>query len=422
MSALKGLSELNRLEVRYQQLTVGQLRWYERALYFEYDETFLTKGLWLSPFNLPLKSETFKHEDLSFGPLFGLFEDSLPDGWGRLLMSRHFKQRGLSLRGSTPLAPLAYLGDKTMGALTYHPPRGEERGTEELRLAPLARHAQEVISGEVSEVLPELRRAGGSPGGARPKVLVGVLREGCEGLPLISGEGGLPLSHAPWLVKFRGPEDDRDAAAVELSYMTLARRAGLEVPQVRAFEAEGELYFGVERFDRRLSEGGWRRVHLHTLGGLLQADFRVPSCDYEDLLKVTRALTHNDLAALEQALRLMLFNWLSHNRDDHVKNVSFLMGDEGQWRLAPAYDLTWSAGPSGEHSMTISGEGRAPKLAHVFKLCEAFKVSQKRAQELITEVSEALSHWSMVSAEWGVTSETQARVQAVMNQVWRDRA
>ena len=119
MSALKALSEVRRLEVRFEELTVGLLRWHERALYFSYDEDFLARGMWLSPFHLPLKQGLMKHQDLSFGPLFGLFEDSLPDGWGRLLMSRHFQQQGLNLRATTPLAPLAYLGDKTMGALSY---------------------------------------------------------------------------------------------------------------------------------------------------------------------------------------------------------------------------------------------------------------------------------------------------------------
>ena len=137
MSALKALSEVKRLEVRFGDITVGSLRWHERALYFSYDDHFLEQGLWLSPFHLPLKAGLVKHQDLSFGPLFGLFDDSLPDGWGRLLMSRYFQHQGLNLRASTPLAPLAYLGDKTMGALSYHPPRGESetrRGAKGLML------------------------------------------------------------------------------------------------------------------------------------------------------------------------------------------------------------------------------------------------------------------------------------------------
>jgi serine/threonine-protein kinase HipA len=410
VSALKALSEVRRLEVRFEELTVGLLRWHERALYFSYDEDFLARGLWLSPFHLPLKQGLMKHQDLSFGPLFGLFEDSLPDGWGRLLMSRHFQQQGLNLRATTPLAPLAYLGDKTMGALSYHPPRGDAEAQEALELSSLARHAQEVLSGAVTEVLPELQRAGGSPGGARPKVLVGVRREGSEGPELISGEGALPASHSPWLVKFRGLEDDQDAPRVELAYMELARLAGLDVPQTRAFEAEGELFFGVERFDRRWDGERWRRAHVHTLGGLLQADFRVPSSDYEDLFKVTRALTRNNTEALYQALRLMAFNWLSHNRDDHVKNVSFLMEPTGEWRLAPVYDLTWSAGPGGEHSMTIAGEGRAPQRSHLLMLCERFDLHARRCEQVIEEVATAVAQWERVAASFDVSAATRSRV------------
>jgi serine/threonine-protein kinase HipA len=192
--------------------------------------------------------------------------------------------------------------------------------------------------------------------------------------------------------------------------MELARLAGLEVPQTRAFEAEEALYFGVERFDRWWDGEAWRRAHVHTLGGLLHADFRVPSCDYEDLFKVTRALTRHDQEALYQVLRLMAFNWLSHNRDDHVKNVSFKMERTGEWRLAPVYDLTWSAGPGGEHSMTIAGEGRAPQRAHLFTLCERFDLDRRRCELVIDEVASAISQWEVVARSFDVSATTRSLV------------
>lgn len=421
MSDLSTLNELKRLEVRMGDVKVGQLRWHERTLYFSYTEGFFKRDLWLSPFQLPLRSELFEHRDLRFGPLFGLFDDSLPDGWGRLLISRHFRSRGLELRGASPLALLAYLGDRTMGALSYHPPRMDGAQGEAIELALLARHSQELLSGAVEDVLPALRRAGGSPGGARPKILVGVRQDGTEGPALISGEGRLPSTHAPWLIKFRGADDDADAPRVELAYMELARSAGLRVPATRAFEAEGSIYFGVERFDRVWGEGEWRRVHIHTLGGLIHADFRVPSCDYADLLKVTRALTRGDQEALYQAFRIMVFNWLTHNRDDHVKNISFMMSEEGEWSLAPVYDLTWSSGLSGEHSMTIAGEGRAPKASHALKLCRDFDLDEERCLRVIDEVGEAVARWGEVSSSFSVSARGRARIQRELNRLWGDR-
>ncbi|MEK7744196.1 MAG: HipA N-terminal domain-containing protein, partial [Elusimicrobiota bacterium] len=143
--------------------------------YFEYAPEFLATGLNLSPFRLPFEGGLFEHADHAFGPLPGLFDDSLPDGWGLLLMDRHFRSLGLDPGGVGPLERLSWLGTRTMGALTYHPP--SERPAVDagiFDLHALARQSQEILAGDAVEVLPRLLRAGGSPGGARPKVLVGV--------------------------------------------------------------------------------------------------------------------------------------------------------------------------------------------------------------------------------------------------------
>lgn len=186
---------------------------------FEYDPDFLRDPLWLSPFKLPPQSGLIPHHDLAFGPLFGLFDDSLPDGWGLLLMERFFAQRSSPLAEVSVLDRLAYLGQRTMGALTYHPPTEPSAvDPRTLDLLAMAEASRQVLKGSASEVLPLLLRVGGSPGGARPKVLVGV-----RGDSLISGEDNLPTGYAAWLIKFRAPKAALDSGAQEFAYASMAR-------------------------------------------------------------------------------------------------------------------------------------------------------------------------------------------------------
>jgi serine/threonine-protein kinase HipA len=394
---------LKRLEVRLrrapsEERVVGHLAEADRRTYFEYDADFLRDPLWLSPFKLKPEPGLLEHRDRDFGPLFGLFDDSLPDGWGLLLMDRFFEQQGMALPEVSALDRLAFLGTRTMGALTYHPPtHPEETEPRLLDLHEMARSAARVIRGTAEEVLPRLVRAGGSPGGARPKVLVGV-----RGDELLSGEEDLPEGFTHWMVKFNAPEDPPDAGAIELAYARMARRAGIDMPPTRLFEtSEGERFFGVERFDR----AGNRRFHVHTFGNLIHANFRIPSCDYRQLLDVTRILTRNHQDVL-QCYRRMVFNVLAHNRDDHVKNFAFRMNEGGEWRLAPAYDLMFSHGPGGEHSTTVAGEGRAPGREHLLRLAEPAGIAEEDAESILGEVVEAVGGWWDEAGVVGVGEES----------------
>jgi len=367
---------------------VGTL--YERTnrIYFQYDEGWLKTGLNLSPFRLPFDGNLFEHGDRAFGPLPGLFDDALPDGWGLLLMDRHFRRSGLDPATLSPLDRLRWLGMSTMGALTFHPPdESEEEAPGPFDLDELARQAQNLLSGRSSIVLPQLLRAGGSPGGARPKVLVGF--NAAEDM-IRSGESELPDGYAHWLVKFPAQGAHAEDGAAEYAYSLMAKAAGLEVPATRLFEtAGGGRFFGARRFDRNHN----RRFHMHTFGNLIQVNFRIPSCDYADLLKATAVLTRNHQEVLK-AFRRMVFNVFAHNRDDHAKNFAFLQDEAtGMWSLAPAYDLTFSAGPGGEHSMTLAGEGRAPGAAQILKLGAAAGVNRPEAERIMEEVRDAVAHW-----------------------------
>jgi serine/threonine-protein kinase HipA len=409
---------LKKLEVRLtrepgQERVVGQLaetgpRSAGGRVVFEYDPELLRDPLWLSPFKLPPQPGLIEHRDYDFGPIFGLFDDSLPDGWGLLLMDRFFQQRGSALAEVSVLDRLAYLGTTTMGALTYHPPADPgDQQAQLLDLHEMARASQKVLQGTAGEVLPLLLRAGGSPGGARPKVLIGVLGEA-----ILSGENDLPPGYTHWIVKLSSRQDAPDAGPAELAYSLMARDAGIAMPPARLFETkQGERFFGVERFDRR----GNHRYHVHTFGNLIHANFRIPSCDYRQLLEVTRILTRNHRDVLE-CYRRMVFNVLTHNRDDHVKNFAFRLSDEGAWELAPAYDLVFSPGPGGEHTMTVAGEGRAPARSHLLQLAEPAGIASREAESMLDGVAAAASRWRSHARQAGVGAKTTKEIEKAIAQ------
>lgn len=377
-------------------MTVGRLAEQNRRIYFEYDAAFLDVGIELSPFKFHTQPGLIEHTDHVFGPLPGVFDDSLPDGWGLLLMDRHFRRQGIDPATLSPLDRLVYLGTRTMGALTYHPPLNDasEHNDQLINLYDLGRNAQEVFEGDAVEVLPELMRAGGSPGGARPKVLVGI-----QGDRIIAGEDDLPddflaAGGQHWIVKFAAKADARDAGPVEYAYALMARAAGLDMPTTRLFQVKHGRnvcrYFGVQRFDRA---DGNHRVHMHTFANLIHANYRIPSTDYADLFKVTKALTRNHADQL-RLFRQMVFNIATHNRDDHAKNFAFTLDDQtGEWSLAPAYDLTHSPGPGGEHSTTILGEGRQPAREHCLKLADQFGLKPRETTPIIDQINAATTRW-----------------------------
>lgn len=378
---------------------VGQLAESDGRIFFEYDRSFIERGIELSPFFLPLRTGLLEHTDRSFGPLWGVFDDSLPDGWGLLLMDRYFRKKGLSLRTLSPLDRLAFLGMRTMGALTYHPPTEREEGTDRLLdLRELAEQSLKILNGEESNILPRLLAAGGSPGGARPKVLIGY---DPRKKVVLSGESPLPDGYEHWLVKFKAKEDPADSAAIEYAYALMAKTAGITLPKTRLFSGGGtERYFGSRRFDRDAEN---RRYHLHTFGNLVHADFRIPSVDYTELLRVTVLMTR-DQSAVREMFRRMVFNVLAHNRDDHVKNFSFMLDlEQPGWRVSPAYDLTFAEGPGGEHSMSVDGNGKDPGAPDIFRVAEKSGIGKAVAHRIVDEVAAAVGHWTRFADEAGVS-------------------
>ena len=378
-------------------IPVGRLAINNRQIYFQYHDSFIEQNLNISPFHLPLKSGVFSFEYNLFEGIPGVFNDSLPDGWGRLLFDRFARSSGILPSNITPLDRLTHVGLSGLGALVYEPDHSTNENSENINLDKLAKQTQEVLDGASDEVLQDLLALNGSSAGARPKALIGLNSDYTN---IIHGAHDLPESYAPWIVKFSNAQDGTDAGAIEYVYALMAKKAGILMPDVHLFEAKkGAGYFAVKRFDRN----GKERFHMHTACGLLHSDFRVPSLDYEDLIALTSALT-KDAREIEKLYQLAAFNVLAHNRDDHSKNFSFLMNQKGEWKLSPAYDLTFSSGPRGEQSTMVMGEGRNPSLDHLTKLGHEAKLSKARIAEIIDQTQTALSSWKTLASEYGVSA------------------
>lgn len=389
-------------------LPVGRLAMRDRKIYFEYDASFIASGIAISPLRLPLQSGVTSFDYHLFEGLPGVFNDSLPDGWGRLLFDRFARSKGILPSDITPLDRLAHVGMSALGALVYEPDHSDDNSNAPINLDALACQSRDVLEGEADDVLAELIALNGSSGGARPKALIGV-DDNFENI--VHGVSDLPEGYQPWMVKFPNSQDGLDAGAIEYVYALMAMEAGIFMPQVHLFAAQhGAGFFAIKRFDRI----GRKRLHMHTACGLLHSDYRTPSLDYEDLIALTSSLTR-DVREVEKMYQLAVFNVLAHNRDDHSKNFSFLMDEKGGWQLSPAYDLTFSSGPRGEQSTMVMGEGRNPGQNHLRKLGQEAKLGNARIEEIINQTQSALSKWEELASQYGVSAAAITLIRSKIN-------
>jgi serine/threonine-protein kinase HipA len=396
------------MELAGARRTVGRLVLQRGRILFEYDPDFVAGGRSISPLKLPLERRIFPGELDSFDGLHGVFNDSLPDGWGRLILDRKLSTFGVMPAALSPLDRLAYVGSRGLGALRYRPEHIPERTRAAIDLDRLAEQIREVLDGDAAEVLDRLVDLGGSSGGARPKVLVGCNRSRGR---LLAGVDALPAGYSHWLVKFRSSVDPPDIGAIEYAYSEMARAAGVDMAPTHLFPARsGPGYFGTQRFDR----DGDRRVHVHTVCGLLHADHRLPSIDYATLLKATRLVTRNQVE-VDRMFRRMVFNVLAHNRDDHTKNHAFLLDADGEWRCTPAYDVTFSSGPGGEHALALGGEGRRPGVEHIAEVARSTGVDDKIVQACVEQARAAVESWPRLASAAGVSRASAALIDARLN-------
>lgn len=312
---------------------------------FEYAASWLLNGFSISPFELPLRKGVFIAKPAPFGGGFGVFDDSLPDGWGQLVLDRYLQKHGVNPRELTLLDRLALVGSNGRGALEYRPDMSVMQNDDYIDFERLAIEAEHILQSDDYDGsgIDEFQQRGGSPGGARPKVFVSF--EGRE-----------------WLVKFRARGDSISVGSDEYKFSLLAKHCGIEMPETRLMENK---YFATQRFDR--TESG--KLHVVSVAGLIGADYRLPSIDYAHIFQVCGILTHST-AELWKVYRLMVLNFLIGNRDDHAKNFSFLYRD-GAWHFAPAFDILSSYGMNGFHTTSINDSIEPAKDDVIAVACKA---------------------------------------------------
>lgn len=347
----------------------------------------------------------------AFDGLQGFLADSLPEGWGRRLMRRRLEKLGVDLASLSPLDQLALVGRHGRGALVYEPATTPAEDVATLDLDALAAEAAAILAGEEGTLADTLADLAGGSGGARPKVHVGFNAEGQVSV----GEGELPEGFIPWLVKFRAPNDPDDIGPIEEAYAQMAEAAGLAMSEHRLIPAhQGPGYFATRRFDR--TDGGGR-LHMVSLAGAVEAPPEPGIVSYDTFLRATQAITRRK-PDVEAAFRRMVFNILASNRDDHTRQQAYLMDAGGDWRLSPAYDLTYAPGPGGEHYLDIEGEGRSPTRGHVLRLGARHSLDAKAVAAMVEEVRAAVARWPAFGDAAGVTKASAKEIATAHARVW----
>ena len=360
------MMKIDRLTVKFHDLVVGLLSLTpdNKLCAFEYDKAWLADGFSISPLELPLKTGLFIARATPFYGNFGVFEDSLPDGYGRYLLHKVLMKEGIDDRNLSSLERLSLVGNSGMGALTYEPETILYKQNESMNFDLLQEKALEVLKEQQDTDAGLLLYNSGNSGGCRPKAV-------------FSDDEG------HWLIKFRHTYDPIDMGKQEYHYNEVAKKCGIDVPD---FQLTNGKYFTTRRFD--ISPQG-ERIHTVTAGGLLCVSLSNLVLDYSNLLALTGYLTQN-AKDVEEMYRRMIFNYLTDNKDDHCKNFSFYVkrnhAGKWQWHLAPAYDLTLcTEGYNGEHATSVNGTGH-PTLKDFIAIGTKIKMPENRCMEIFDEV------------------------------------
>lgn len=379
------MNEINKCSVKYNNKLVGTLALTkENKAAFSYDDEWLLSGFSLNPLSLPLENKVFIPNLDPFQGVFGVFNDSMPDGWGQLLVDRWLRKKNIDPFSLNAIQRFSIIGSNGMGALTFEPSYELSKTDDIIDYDKIAQECTKVLESEYSENLDELFRLGGSSGGARPKILT-----------TYEGED--------WIIKFPSSNDDKNIGEIEYRYAQCAKSCGVEMSDVKLFESkECSGYFGTKRFDRITSPEGIQRVHMVSVSGLLETSHRIPNLDYTILMKLTQILTDEYNEVLKM-YRLMCFNVFAHNRDDHSKNFTFLFDERNmKWKLSPAYDLTYSNSLGGEHATCVDGNGKNPGIKDLLAVAKQAGIKESWAYETAIEIrdivneqlSDILNHYS----------------------------
>ena len=404
---------------------------------FEYADAWVRDGADLSPVHLPRRPGTFVFPQLARDTYHGLpamLADALPDRFGNALVNRWMADQGVPAAAITPLDRLAYAADRSMGALVFRPPTGpDDDEPSVVALADLVRAARAQVGGSLDDVgaraaLGGLIRVGTSAGGARAKAVIAFNPETAQ---IRSGQLDAPAGFEHWLVKLDGVTDPsrEDASAsgsdpfggggsaafgrIEYAYHRMAAAAGVTMSRCMLLPEGPRTHFLTRRFDRA-PDGA--RVHMQSLCAMAHLDFNMARVhSYGSYLETVRALGL-DVDALGQAFRRVAFNVFAMNRDDHTKNLAFLLREGGEWELAPAFDVTYAYNPQGAwtsaHQMGVNGKFEAITVEDLRVLGDRHGVPGINAT--IRDVASAVAAWPQFAAEGGVDAATTAEIGRVL--------
>lgn len=395
---------------------MGTLVQNHSGVFFQYDARYLTQFGNSSPFNLQNNTGLQIAPKKPHGNLQGLFSDSLPDGWGRLLQDRIFHQHGIQPHEITTMDRLAFIGNKGMGGLSYLPASDYQIDEQfEVDLVNLGLEAQAVFDGQTEIVSSELAIVGSS-GGARPKALLYFKQGNFHQCKTYEEEGD-----ESWLIKFTSKNLPlgHDEGLCEAIYLILAKELELNPPQWQLINVpknnDGKSWLALKCFDRVTNSSGKSgRLIMHSACGLLDADFRLPSLDYEDLIKVNRVLCKS-VSAGQLQFRRAIFNLFASNQDDHSKNWSFLQYDDGHWEPAPFYDVTYNPNPRNEHITSFGGYGKKPPLKTIKQLAEiAGFENWQQAQAYIHRTVDVIARFSSLAKEYDVSKLVQTDIEKTL--------
>jgi len=413
--------------------SIGAVTWLEdrEGAVFQYDPDFAGSGIEVAPLVMPLRAFPYEFPALArdtFKGLPGLLADSLPDKYGNALIDAWLALEGRTAASFHAVERLCYIGSRGMGALEFEPamqgPPSSSRSLEVARLVELANKVLDdrmglggVFAGaDDRKVIEDILRVGTSAGGARAKA---VLAWNPKTNEFRSGQIDADPAFEHWLMKFDGVANNRDReltdpmgfGRIEFAYYLMATAAGVEMSECRLHHEGGRAHFMTQRFDRTATGG---KRHMQSLGAIAHYDYNQPaSYAYEQAINVIRRLglpAHD----LEQQTLRALFNVIARNHDDHVKNIAFLMNRNGQWRLSPAFDISYAYDPNGawtsQHQMSVNNKRENFERADLLALAKTAGIKHARADEMMEKVQKAVSNWAAFASRAGVPDERAAQI------------
>lgn len=375
--------------------------------FFEYDQQYLASFPNPSPALLKF-SPGLQQEKCGGFPHF--LADSLPDDWGQKLMNIEFRKKSLSFSEISFIDRLRNLDDNVLGALSFSPREfgGFSRKSLEIKnIEELSQNALGVNEDDTSEVLESLNKISCSSGGSKPKGTLYFPRD------FRSCKESWQASFDAWIVKFKTHSTvlASEEGICEYIYAQLAKRSGITLPNTHLFELPDSRLFAIQRFDRE----GQRRIFSASAAGLLGLDWRLPSLDYEQLIRLTFRLTKS-VPSTREIFRRMIFNLFSGNQDDHAKNWNFLQDDSGNWTLSPAFDITFSPNPYCEHSTSLKGFVKAPPRNVILHLARL--ACEDKPFAVIKEVVEAVENFPQLAKQYSVKPAVIKEVTKVLNELY----